>query len=102
MFVGFNLTFLIQHSAGVLGMPRRVYDYSEELGVSTHNLISTIGSFVLGVGVVVVVVNLLWSFQRGCRAAHDPWKGNMLEWFTQSPPHRTTSPSSRECAASSR
>jgi cytochrome c oxidase subunit I len=86
MFVGFNLTFLIQHSAGLSGMPRRIYDYPEELGVSTYNLVSTIGSFVLGVGVVMVVANLLWSVKHGSKAGNDPWKGNTLEWFTQSPP----------------
>jgi cytochrome c oxidase subunit I len=86
MFVGFNLTFLIQHAAGLSGMPRRIYDYSEELGVSGYNLISTIGSFILGIGVVMVVANLLWSIKHGRKAGNDPWKGNTLEWFTQSPP----------------
>jgi cytochrome c oxidase subunit I len=86
MFVGFNVTFLIQHSAGLSGMPRRIYDYPEELGVSTYNLVSTIGSFILGIGVVMVVANLLWSIKHGRRAGNDPWKGNTLEWFTQSPP----------------
>ena len=86
MFVGFNVTFLIQHSAGLSGMPRRIYDYPEELGVSTYNLISTIGSFVLGIGVVMVVANLLWSAKHGRKAGNDPWKANTLEWFTQSPP----------------
>ena len=64
----------------------RIYDYSEELGVSTYNLISTIGSFVLGIGVVMVVANLLWSAKHGRKAGNDPWKANTLEWFTQSPP----------------
>jgi cytochrome c oxidase subunit 1 len=88
MFVGFNVTFLVQHSAGLSGMPRRVYDYSPDLGVSAYNMISTIGSFILGVGVVAVVANLLWSAKHGRRAGNDPWKGNTLEWFTQSPPPR--------------
>ena len=48
MFVGFNVTFLIQHSIGLSGMPRRVYDYTEALGVTGYNLVSTIGSFILG------------------------------------------------------
>jgi cytochrome c oxidase subunit I len=86
MFIGFNVTFLIQHSAGLSGMPRRVYRYSEELGVSGYNLVSTIGSFILGIGVVMVVANLLWSAKRGRRAGNDPWQGNTLEWFTPSPP----------------
>ena len=43
MFVGFNLTFLVQHSTGLSGMPRRIYDYPDDAGVSGYNLISTIG-----------------------------------------------------------
>jgi cytochrome c oxidase subunit 1 len=84
--VGFNLTFLVQHSAGLSGMPRRIYDYSGASGWSTYNLISTIGSFLLGIGVLITVVNVLLSVKRGKRAGNDPWKGNTLEWFTQSPP----------------
>jgi cytochrome c oxidase subunit I len=86
MFIGFNATFLPQHSAGLSGMPRRIYDYSDQLDVSIYNLISTIGAFILGVGVIVTVVNVLISLKSGKRAGNDPWKGNTLEWFTQSPP----------------
>jgi cytochrome c oxidase subunit I len=86
MFIGFNATFLVQHSAGLSGMPRRIYDYSEELDVGLYNLISTIGSFILGVGVIVTVINVLWSVRHGQRAGNDPWQGNTLEWFTPSPP----------------
>jgi len=86
MFVGFNMTFLIQHSAGLSGMPRRVYDYALELRVTGDNLVSTIGSFILGVGVVVTAVNVVWSIKRGKKAGNDPWKANTLEWFTSSPP----------------
>jgi cytochrome c oxidase subunit I len=86
MFVGFNLTFLVQHSAGLSGMPRRIYDYSGDLGVNDYNLISTIGSFMLGIGVMITVVNALRSYRNGKPAGNDPWKGNTLEWFVQSPP----------------
>jgi len=86
MLVGFNLTFLIQHSAGLSGMPRRVYDYPADAGWTGFNLISTIGSFLLGIGVMVTVVNVLISINKGQKAGNDPWKGNTLEWFTQSPP----------------
>jgi cytochrome c oxidase subunit 1 len=86
MFVGFNMTFLVQHTMGLSGMPRRIYDYSESLNVGTLNLISTIGSFILGVGVLVTVVNVLISLRSGKAAGNDPWKGNTLEWFTPSPP----------------
>ena len=51
MFVGFNLTFLIQHSAGLSGMPRRIYDYPKDAGWEVFNMVSTIGSFMLGIGV---------------------------------------------------
>ncbi|HEX2162139.1 MAG TPA: cytochrome c oxidase subunit I, partial [Thermoleophilaceae bacterium] len=86
MFVGFNMTFLVQHSAGLSGMPRRVYDYSGDLGVTDYNLISTIGSFLLGIGVLLSVINALRSYRHGKVAGNDPWKGNTLEWFVQSPP----------------
>ena len=86
MFVGFNLTFLVQHSAGLSGMPRRIYDYPESAGWWGFNLASTIGSFLLGIGVLITVVNVLYSIKHGKKAGNDPWKGNTLEWFTQSPP----------------
>jgi cytochrome c oxidase subunit 1 len=86
MFVGFNTTFLVQHSAGLSGMPRRIYDYDDSLGVGTYNLISTIGAFILGIGVLITVVNVLVSLKNGRRAGNDPWQGNTLEWFTTSPP----------------
>jgi len=86
MFVGFNLTFLVQHSAGMSGMPRRIYDYPADAGWEGFNLASTIGSFILGIGVLITVVNVLQSIKKGKRAGNDPWKGNTLEWFTQSPP----------------
>ncbi len=86
IFIGFNMTFLVQHSAGLSGMPRRIYDYPGDAGWTTYNLISTIGSFILGVGVLITLVNVLVSLKRGRRAGNDPWRGNTLEWFTQSPP----------------
>jgi cytochrome c oxidase subunit I len=86
MFIGFNATFLPQHSAGLSGMPRRIYDYSDQLDVGIYNLISSIGAFILGIGVIVTVVNALVSLKSGRRSGNDPWKGNTLEWFTPSPP----------------
>jgi cytochrome c oxidase subunit I len=86
MFVGFNMTFLVQHSMGLSGMPRRIYDYSEQLHVSGYNLVSTIGSFILGIGVLITIVNVLISMRSGKKAGNDPWHGNTLEWFTTSPP----------------
>ena len=86
MFIGFNLTFLVQHSMGLSGMPRRIYDYDDSLHVGGYNLVSTIGSFILGIGVLLTLINVLRSIKHGKVAGNDPWKGNTLEWFTQSPP----------------
>ncbi|MEA2379834.1 MAG: cytochrome c oxidase subunit [Thermoleophilaceae bacterium] len=86
MFIGFNVTFLVQHSAGLSGMPRRVYDYDSSLGVSTYNLISTIGAFILALGVLISLINVIVSLRNGKRAGNDPWQGNTLEWYTTSPP----------------
>ena len=86
MFIGFQVTFLVQHSAGLSGMPRRIYDYPSDAGWTVFNQISTVGSFILGFGVIVTVVNVIRSLKHGQKAGNDPWKGNTLEWFTQSPP----------------
>ena len=86
MFIGFNMTFLIQHSIGLSGMPRRVYDYSGDLGVGEYNLVSTIGAFILAVGILLTIINVVRSVRHGKVAGNDPWHGNTLEWFTTSPP----------------
>ena len=86
MFIGFNATFFVQHALGLSGMPRRIYTYQPGLGWSTYNLISTIGAFILGVGVLITILNVARSLKHGKIAGPDPWKGNTLEWFTTSPP----------------
>src|SRR3954453_21218674 len=86
MFVGFNVTFLIQHAIGLDGMPRRVYEYPDVGNLHIYNLISTIGSFILALGILMSVVNFLRSLKKGVVAGPDPWKANTLEWFTSSPP----------------
>jgi heme/copper-type cytochrome/quinol oxidase subunit 1 len=85
-FVGFHLTFLIQHSAGLDGMPRRIYEYSAASGWQAQNVISTIGSFVLALSVLLTIINVARSLKNGVIAGADPWKANTLEWFTTSPP----------------
>jgi cytochrome c oxidase subunit I len=86
MYIGFNVTFLIQHTIGMDGMPRRVYEYPDVGHLQLYNQISTVGSFILGLGILVSIVNFLRSYRHGPIAGPDPWKGNTLEWFTQSPP----------------
>jgi len=86
MFIGFNVTFFVMHALGLSGMPRRIYTYQPGLGWSTYNLISTIGSFILGFGILLTIINVVRSLKHGAIAGPDPWKGNTLEWFTTSPP----------------
>jgi cytochrome c oxidase subunit 1 len=86
LFVGFNLTFFPMHLLGLHGMPRRVYTYVPESGWGTLNAVATAGSAVLAAGVLVLLVNALWSRRHGEPAGDDPWGGPSLEWATSSPP----------------
>jgi cytochrome c oxidase subunit I+III len=81
MFIGFNVTFLPQHVAGLMGMPRRVWTYREGLGWEPYNLISTIGSYVLAIGVAIFVVDLLRTLRRKPGVAQNPWDAGTLEWL---------------------
>ena len=85
-FVGFNLTFFPQHMMGLLGMPRRIYTYEDRDLLPEYNLVSTIGSYIMGLGILVFVINVIWSRKRSPRAPNDPWLADTLEWFTTSPP----------------
>jgi len=84
--IGFNVTFFPMHLTGLFGMPRRVYTYLPGLGWDTLNLISTIGAYILGIGVLLFAINVYRSLMRGQRAADNPWGAGSLEWATSSPP----------------
>src|SRR5207302_2331958 len=71
-FVGMNLAFFPMHLIGLLGMPRRIYTYSPELGVSDLNLLSTIRAFLIALSLLVFVVNIVRPRRRGQRAGNDP------------------------------
>jgi cytochrome c oxidase subunit 1/cytochrome c oxidase subunit I+III len=86
MFVGFNLGFFPMHIAGLLGMPRRIYTYPAGLGWDTVNLVTTIGAYLFAVGVLLFVINLVWSLRRGAKASANPWDSATLEWSVSSPP----------------
>jgi len=85
-FVGFNLAFFPQHLLGLLGMPRRVYSYRDDDLWTTYNLISTIGSYIMGLGMLVFVFNIMKTRRTGRRVGNDPWRADTLEWYTTSPP----------------
>jgi len=84
--LGFNLTFFPQHLLGLLGIARRVYTYSEHGLWQTYNLISSIGSGVMAIGLLLFVVNVVQTSPRARRAVNDPWLADTLEWYTTSPP----------------
>jgi len=85
-FIGFNMTFLPQHMLGLLGMPRRVYTYDHGGLWEGYNLVSSIGSGIMGLGILLFFVNVLVTRRRGARAGNDPWLADTLEWYTSSPP----------------
>ncbi len=85
LFVGFNVAFFPQFLLGLEGMPRRVYTYANE-SWEGYNLASTIGSYVMGIAILLFVVNVFRTSSRGARVGNDPWQANTLEWYTASPP----------------
>jgi cytochrome c oxidase subunit 1 len=100
VFAGFNATFFIQFIAGSLGMPRRYADYPEEF--FGYHVASTLGSYLLTVGLFIVLFNWVHSLSAGTAfgkaisfglwdkrekdAPANPWGANTLEWHTPSPP----------------
>jgi cytochrome c oxidase subunit 1/cytochrome c oxidase subunit I+III len=86
MFCGFNLGFFPMHISGLLGMPRRIYTYGEGMGWDWLNLITTLGSFLFGIGVLMFIWNVMKSYRRGAPAGDNPWDAPSLEWATTSPP----------------
>ncbi len=84
VFLGFNLTFFPQFILGYLGMPRRYAAYPEEFQVL--NVLSTAGASILGVGYILPLIYLIWSWKYGKPAGPNPWRATGLEWKTPSPP----------------
>ena len=89
-FIGFHMTFLIQHWLGNMGMPRRYADYLDQDGFTVMNQISTVGALILGLSVLPFVWNVFRSWRYGeIVTVDDPWGyGNSLEWATSCPPPR--------------
>lgn len=84
VFFGFNLTFFPQFVLGYLGMPRRYAAYPPEF--QFLNVLSTAGATILGVGYIVPLIYLIWSWRFGEPAPANPWPSTGLEWKTTSPP----------------
>jgi cytochrome c oxidase subunit 1 len=88
LVVGTNLTFFPFFILGYQGMVRRVADYPDTGDLGAWNLVSTAGSYVVGLAMLVFAVNLFRTWLRGAPAGNDPWDGQTVEWWTTSPPPR--------------
>ena len=94
-FIGFHMTFMVQHWLGNMGMARRYADYLDTDGFTLLNQASTVGSLILGISVLPFFWNVFKSWRYGeVVTVDDPWGyGNSLEWATSCPPpsHNFTS-----------
>jgi cytochrome c oxidase subunit 1 len=84
IFAGFNITFFPQFILGVQGMPRRYADYPSDF--HSLNVLSTIGSWVLAIGMFIMFVNLVRGLFDGEEAPANPYNSLSLEWQVSSPP----------------
>jgi cytochrome c oxidase subunit I len=84
--IGMNLTFFPMHFSGLLGMPRRTYQYDAGQGIELFNMLSTIGTLVLMLGTLFGLINLWKSWKSGERASSNPWGAPTIEWAIPSPP----------------
>ncbi len=84
LIIGFNVLYFPKLILGIMGMPRRYYDYLPEF--HTLNVVSTVGSWILVTGLIMMLANLIKGMRKGEPAPKNPWKGLTLEWQTSSPP----------------
>ncbi|SFU31124.1 cytochrome aa3 quinol oxidase subunit I [Alicyclobacillus macrosporangiidus] len=87
--IGFYVCFMPQYALGFMGMQRRMYTYPADMGWGTLNFVSTIGAYLMGIGFIFIVAQVLYSIKYGERdLTGDPWDGRTLEWSLPSPvPH---------------
>lgn len=84
IFIGFNVTFFPQFILGAMGMPRRYFDYIP--AYESLNKISTVGSWLIGVGFVIGLYSFIEAMRSNRLAPNNPWGAKTLEWTVQSPP----------------
>lgn len=84
-FIGFHLTFFIQHFLGLIGMPRRYFTYLPGQGLETGNLISSVGAAFMALATIVLLVNVVKTAVSGKAAGRDPWDARTLEWAVEAP-----------------
>lgn len=86
-FVGFHMTFFVQHFLGLMGMPRRIATFLPGQGLDLGNFISSIGAFLMTIGVIVLLANIVITALQKQQVAGDAWgDGRTMEWAISSPP----------------
>ena len=86
LYIGFHITYFPMHILGLMGMPRRIYDYPDDRGWTALSQLSTIGGILMGVSVIILITNMVRSALNHEPAGDDPWEADTLEWMTTSPP----------------
>ena len=92
MVIGMNMTFGPMHILGLQGQPRRMYQWTEAragegfFNLGFWNRIASIGSFVLAIGILLFLINVVQTARKGKQAPADPWDARTLEWITTNPP----------------
>jgi len=92
MIIGMNLTFGPMHVIGLQGQPRRMYVWSESragsgfFNLGFWNLVATVGAFVMAIGILLFIVNVVYSHRTSPPAPLDPWDARTIEWMTANPP----------------
>jgi cytochrome c oxidase subunit 1 len=92
MVIGMNMTFGPMHILGLQGQPRRMYVWTEAragegfFNLGFWNRIASIGSFVLAIGILLFLINVVHTARKGKQAPADPWDARTLEWLTTNPP----------------
>lgn len=86
IFVGFHLTFFLMHLVGLLGQPRRIDTYPEGIGWTGYNLLSSVGGFVMAMGIGLFIIDIALQLFHAPRTRRNPWKAGTLEWAMLLPP----------------
>ena len=92
MVLGMNLTFGPMHILGLQGQPRRMQIWTDAragdgfFNGAFWNLVSTVGSFILALGILMFIINVVKTTRSKVMAPADPWDARSLEWMTTNPP----------------
>jgi cytochrome c oxidase subunit 1 len=106
MVIGMNLAFGPMHIIGLQGQPRRMMNWTEAragdgfFNLGFWNRVSSVGAFILALGIFMFLVNVWHTSRKGAKAPLDPWDARSLEWMTHSPPRSTTGTASPPCTRS--